>query len=279
MVSEARPAETSGAAGAGASVAPPALAAPTFDRKVIRNATLALTVEDVEAAVAFVRDTAAGAGGSVFASSTSLQEDRQRAEITLHVPFDRFDQVMTLLRGYTGVVQIDGETTSSQDVTQEYVDAESRVRNLEATERSMAALLDKAATMTDVIAIQDQITRVRGEIETLKGRMNYLANLAALSTITVTLTPYVAPPPAEPVVAEEPAKVTIPDAARAAWQASLAVLEQVAIVVVAVVVFGWWLVALALAGLLVSRLLRGLRGGRPPVAPVAPGGGLPASEP
>jgi hypothetical protein len=262
-------------------VAPAAQAAPTFERKVIRNATLALTVNNVEAAVAFVRDTAAGAGGYVFASSTSLQQGRQQGQITLHVPFDRFDQVMTLLRGYGGVVQIDGETTSSQDVTQEYVDAESRVRNLEATERSMAALLDKATTMTEVIAIQDQVTRVRGEIETLKGRMNYLTNLAALSTITITLTPYVAPATREPepVVVEEPAKVTIPDAARAAWQASLAVLEQVAIVVVAVVVFGWWLAALALAGWLLSRLVRGLRGGRRAVAPVVPGGGMPASKP
>jgi hypothetical protein len=255
----------------------PSLADQTFDRKIIRNATLALTVRDVDGAVAYVRDTATGAGGYVFSSSTSLQEQKQLAQITLHVPFAQFDQMMTLLREYPGVVEVGAETTSSQDVTREYVDAESRIRTLQSTELAITKLLDQAATMSEIISIQEQLTRVRGEIETLNGRARYLADLSAISTITVTLTPAVVPVVPPPTPAVEPAKRTIPEAARAAWRASFVVLEQIGIVVVAIVVFLWWLAPLAAIGFTVSWLVRSLRNWRRRPTSVTPSCGVSAA--
>ena len=263
---EAEPVGQPAAVGNGGVTAAGVQVAPSFDRKVMRSATVGLTVEDVDAAVVFVRDAAAAAGGYVFSSSSSYQGEQEYGQITVRVPFAQFDAVLNRLREAPGLVRVDSEATSSQDVTLEYVDAESRIRNLEATEGRLLALMDQAAAIDDVIALQGQLTGVRGEIETLKGRLAYLADATDFSTITVTLVPV---PPAATSDKQE-AERSLVRAARGAWLASLAVVEGAATVAVQVVVFLWWLVPLGLLGYAVARVVR--RDRRGPAAATTSGG-------
>ncbi len=66
-------------------------------------------------------------------------------------------------------VRVEQESTTSQDVTEQYTDLQARLNNAKATEKQYLALLDKAATVEDMLSIQDSLSRVRTEIEQIQG--------------------------------------------------------------------------------------------------------------
>lgn len=233
-------------------------AAP-LNRKVIRTAEVRLRVTRVAEAVAFVRNAATAAGGYVSDSATYFEGDHEFAQVTIQVPFDRFDAVMTQLRQAPTVDRVLGETVNSQDVTEEFVDAEARVRNLQATEASYLALLNKATRIEDIISIQTQLTEVRSQIETLQGRLKYLTASTDLSTIAISLSPV----SAGASESSSSFRSSIADA----WRASLDLLAAVGTGVVRAIVFFWWLVPLAFFGFVLLRGWRRYRGIAHPVRP------------
>jgi len=123
-------------------------------------------------------------------------------------------------------VRVTSESTSSRDVTEEYIDLESRLKNAEATEKQYLALLEKAEDVEDILRIYDSLSRVRSEIEQIKGRMQYLERTVSMSLISVRLEPAVT---ARPLV-------------RAGWSA----LEALKSAVRGIVIFGQWLGTIAL---------------------------------
>jgi hypothetical protein len=160
-----------------------------YDRLVIRTAQITLTVDDVVAATASVRNLATSRSGFVFSSTTYTQQDQQYAQLTLRVPADRFDDTISELRAAPWVLEILREESTSQDVSAEYVDNESRLTALEETQRRYLALLADATTIESILRLESELTSVRSQIETIKGRQSYLGELTAFSTITVSLRP------------------------------------------------------------------------------------------
>jgi len=79
------------------------------------------------------------------------------------------------------------EQTTGQDVTEEYTDLESRLRNLEATEGQLLEIMKRAGKIPEVLEVQRELTKNRDQIEITKGRMKYLKESAAMSTITVSI--------------------------------------------------------------------------------------------
>lgn len=197
-------------------VAPPL---PEFaGRKIVRNATISLGVENVAAAVRQVEAIATGAGGFVSESSMFVEDvpeppegesvspkRTQSAAVTIRVPSTAYVSAMNQLRDIGGEVQSESSTTS--DVTEEFADLEARLRNLEATEARYLELLDRAETIPDILTLQDRINAVRLEIERIQGRVNLLNDLTDLATIVVQLRPL--------VVTEEPSE---PGWAQSAWE-------------------------------------------------------------
>ncbi len=195
------------------------------ERMVIRTAQISIVVEDVEVALPTVEGMAKSMGGYIVSSSSyRTASDRLAATVTLRVPAERFDEAMAQLRGLAG--KVSAESISGQDVTDEYVDLESRLRTLQATETELRALLaevrqssgnaqEKAQAILD---IYNRLTEVRGEIERIQGRQNYLQQMTALATITVELLPR-EPEIEQPVVEEgyDPSR-TVNGAARALVQ-------------------------------------------------------------
>jgi hypothetical protein len=82
---------------------------------------------------------------------------------------------------------VEKEMASGQDVTDQYVDLESQVRNLEATADRIREFLKKATTVDEALKVNKQLSDVEQQIEERKGKMNYLRDRAAFSTITVTV--------------------------------------------------------------------------------------------
>jgi hypothetical protein len=214
-------------------------AAQSLDRMVIRTAQLTVEVASMEQALTQARQIASRGGGIVSASNTNIEkvndQDRMVADLTIQVRSDALDTAMTELRALGKVTT---EATGSQDVTEEYVDLGSNLRNLQASEAAILKLMDKATQISDVLQLQRELTNVRGQIERIQGRKTYLERRSDMATVTLALR---LPPPeatARPFSgAWDPAAI----AARG-WQASLAMLRGLAEVVIVVVAFSWWLV-------------------------------------
>lgn len=193
MSAEGAQAEAEEAAGA----APPSdgslsnLVANTspVDRHVVRQAQLTLTVGDVEQALVWVRDLAGQRSGFVFGSTSYIEEGYQYAQVTIRVPSDQFEGVLAELRGAPFVVKVEREESSSEDVSAEYVDNESRLKALEATELRLLQLLAQAETIDEILRVEFELNNVRAQIETIKGRQQYLDEMTSFSTISVYLQP------------------------------------------------------------------------------------------
>ncbi|HWO72045.1 MAG TPA: DUF4349 domain-containing protein [Dehalococcoidia bacterium] len=222
-------------------------------RKVVQTASLRLQVEEVGGAFEEVGRIATAAGGFVASSSFSYQGDDQIAAVTVRVPATAYQNVLSDLRRLAK--KVDSEDSKANDVTEQYTDLQSRLRNLEATEAQLLQLLARAQTVTDIITVQDRLSAVRGEIEQVKGRIQLIDRLSEMATITVHLRPVVAG-------AGGGGATGLGAEISEAWKDSLEFLEGVAAAVVSVVVFLWWLPILALpAALVAARLSRG--SGRP----------------
>jgi len=203
--------------GSGDEVAPPL--PELAGRKIVRNASISLGVEDVAGAVQQVETIAGSAGGFVSESSVFVESPpeplegdtapprrTQSATVSIRVPTSAYASVMNQLRGLAGEVQSESSTTS--DVSEEFADLEARLRNLEATEARYLELLEKAETIPDILTLQDRINSVRLEIERIQGRINLLNDLTDLATIVVQLRPLA-------LVVEEPSE---PGWAQQVWE-------------------------------------------------------------
>jgi hypothetical protein len=161
------------------------------NRLVIKNAELELLVEDTNNAIDRTAQIASDTGGYILSSRVWYQdwlgESYKYATITLRVPSEQFESAMRRLRGLA--VQVIDENASGQDVTDEYVDLRSRLENLIATRDRIRTFLDQAETVEEALQVNEELKAVEEEIELVQGRMNYLFDRAAYSTITVQINP------------------------------------------------------------------------------------------
>ena len=178
----------------------PADAATDVDRLVIQTAALTMVVSDPVEKVAAIRQMAEAMGGYVVASyiyqssyGDGLTTDN--ATITVRVPSDRLSDALEDIKA--DAVEVRSENITGEDVTAQYVDLESRLRNLEAAEEQLTEIMDSANRTEDVLAVYSQLVSVQGEIEMVKGQMQYYEESAAFSSISAELIADVAAQPIE----------------------------------------------------------------------------------
>ncbi|NLE75853.1 MAG: DUF4349 domain-containing protein [Chloroflexi bacterium] len=161
-------------------------------RMIVKTARLSLTVQDTAKAAEDAQNLATSLGGFVATSQTYYRGDQLAASMTLRVPADRFETAVQEIKALA--VRVENETLGGQDVTEEYVDLEARLRNLELTEKELQQLLTEVRERTskaeDVMAVYRELVQIRGEIEQTKGRMQYLERSVGLATIDLELTPH-----------------------------------------------------------------------------------------
>jgi hypothetical protein len=174
---------------------------PGTPPRVIKTADIRIDVpkdefrDSVQASV----DVAERNGG--FVNSTTVNEDNKSGSVTIRVPAESFEAALGELKQ---IGDVEAETISGTDVTQEFVDLEARKRNLEAQETVLLNLMDDATSVLATIRVQRELQPVQLEIERLQGRINYLSDQTDMSTITVAFTPAGAAP-TEPAGAIEKA--------------------------------------------------------------------------
>ena len=229
-------------------------------RLLIKTGTLGLTVQDVDAAFGRVGAIARQYGGDVLQYTNSKSDERRVADVTLQVDSGQFEAAMAALRELPDVVERRNDKAEATDVTEEFVDVQAQITNLEATERQLRDIMAKATRTEDILTIQREITNVRGQIDRLQGRANYLDRRAALSTISLHLeTPVATTTPTPPEVAGWRFTTVVANA----WASSLQLLQGIGTVVITLVVFFWWFFPLAALAFFGFRSLRRRGRGRP----------------
>jgi hypothetical protein len=160
------------------------------ERLVIRNADLTIVVTDPAKSAQRIGQMAETMGGFVVSSNiyqttydSGIRADR--ANITIRVPADRLDEVLEDVKD--DAVEVRNESISGQDVTQEYTDLQSQLRNLEAAEEELINIMDRAIDAEDVLDVFEHLRQVRNEIEVIKGRIQYFEESARLSAVSVDL--------------------------------------------------------------------------------------------
>ena len=183
-----------------AEAAPGAENAAQAGRMVIRTATIALQVTRAEAAETEVRALVQRLGGFVLESQVSGDEENRSVTMTFKVPSERFDEALGQLEQLSGFQKVLNRSVSGQDVTDEFVDLESRLRNLRATEARLLEFLGQARNVEEALLVNEQLSELQGQIEQAVGRINYLRESTNFATITVDLQPdviFAAAPPDE----------------------------------------------------------------------------------
>jgi len=164
------------------------------ERLIIRNGSISMIVEDTRAAQQSVEEMVAemaGEGAYVVSSEEYgwVEGGSPYVGMTIRVPATRFDEAMDRLAGLT--IEVTSRTESGQDVTEEYVDIETRLESLEAARERLLEIMQETRTTKDLLEAERQLTEREAQIESLKGRMQYLAQSAQLAGIRIELQPYI----------------------------------------------------------------------------------------
>ena len=157
----------------------------TEDRRIVREGSMTLEVEDIAETMSEVAEMADELNGYVVSSYKYEYAQRVEGRIIIRVPFEKFDEAFARLRQLARDVPY--ETTTATDVTEEYVDLEAQLSNLLATEAQYLALMEKAETVEEMLKVQSELSKVRGQIEQIEGRMQYLEQTSETALIEVTL--------------------------------------------------------------------------------------------
>lgn len=173
--------------------------APAIPRKLIRTVNLQLEVRDTQEVADKVQALITQLGGYVSGTNGERRDDLMYYSLTLRVPVDRLDEALKAIRGFA--LRVNQEHQQVDDVTDQYVDLDARMRTLEATETELRALLaesrQRARKVEEIMAVYQQLIEVRSQIEQIRTQLNSFDKLAAFSTINLELVPTEA---AKPVV-------------------------------------------------------------------------------
>jgi hypothetical protein len=158
---------------------------PGAGPSIIKTAQLEIEVgrDGLQDAVDDAIATAQDAGG--FVLSTRLEDERSgRGTLVLRVPSEKFESALAALDDLGDVL---GRSVSGEDVGEEFVDLEARLRNFEAQEAVLLRLMDRAETVSDTIKVQRELTGIQLEVERIRGRLRFLEDQTSLGTVTLKL--------------------------------------------------------------------------------------------
>ncbi|HSL31408.1 MAG TPA: DUF4349 domain-containing protein, partial [Anaerolineales bacterium] len=183
------------------------------NRMIIKNADVRLMVKDTDIAIDRATQVIADAGGYIVSSRVWYQDyygnNLKYATVTIGIPVEEFERALVKLRDLA--VRVVDEVASGDDVTEQYVDLQSQLTNLEATRARIQEFLQDAKTIDEALRINQELANIESQIEQIKGRMNYLNDRAAYSTITINFEPEF------PALTPTPTPTAVPTATPIPW--------------------------------------------------------------
>ncbi|MEW6650105.1 MAG: DUF4349 domain-containing protein [Chloroflexota bacterium] len=166
----------------------------SVERLVIRNANLGIVVEDPAEVLSGIMAMAEEMGGFVVNSNLFQRQLRDgvqvfEANVTVRVPATKLSAALEQIKAYVENPETDvlSENVTGQDVTSEYTDLKSRLRNLEDAAEQLRAIMADARRTEDVLNVLNELRAVNEQIEILKGQIQYYEESAAMSAISVSI--------------------------------------------------------------------------------------------
>jgi hypothetical protein len=163
--------------------------APATERKIIRNAEMTLEADSPDETQTKITAITESKGGFIIESQKQSNDTKTTKidiiTMTARVPSARFDESLSEIRQAAKRVIV--ETVKGQDVTEEFIDIEARLKTQKALEAQFLEIMKQAKTVEDALNVQSEIASVRGEIEKVEGRKRFLENQSSFSTIKIRL--------------------------------------------------------------------------------------------
>lgn len=233
-------------------------------RSIIYTGTMQVQVDDVERAARAAIDTVTAAGGFVGGDQRHSEAADARAELELRVPAAKFTTVIDEL---AKLGRQQRREVRTQDVTEETIDLDARITSQRARVESARKLLARASSISELISLEGELAKREADLASLEAKKRRLADLTALSTITVTFVG------ADASTAEQKTEIGFLVGLRGGWQVFLASVTVLLTVLGALLP---WLVAIGVPLAILLRVLRRRRRRRMPPAGPAPVVGAPA---
>ena len=153
------------------------------DRKIIKEGDIQFETQNAQETRKQITSTLMNLQGYVAQDNTETYGERITYTLTLRVPAENFEKLLTNIT--TTASKVENQNIRALDVTEDFIDIESRLTTKKELENRYKALLAKANTVEDILAIEREITSLRADIESFEGRLNYLKKSIAYSTLTV----------------------------------------------------------------------------------------------
>ncbi|MGH3042783.1 MAG: DUF4349 domain-containing protein, partial [Gaiellaceae bacterium] len=161
---------------------------PAIRPAVVQTASLALSVprNEFDSTIQRARTIATGAGGFVISSSASQGEEKRlvRGTLVVRVPERSYARVMEQL---SDLGRVEAQEEAGQDVSQELVDLQARIRHLEAVEARLLGFLEETDTVAAALTVQSELNQVQLELEQARGRLAYLDDQVTFATISLEI--------------------------------------------------------------------------------------------
>jgi hypothetical protein len=154
------------------------------DRKLIRNGQLEFKTEEVKKTKTEIEKICKELNAYIASESENNYGNRLQYNQLIRVPADQFDALLTRIEPLAE--KIDNKNINTEDVTEQFIDVEARLKTKKELELRYREILKQAKTVEDIVSIESQIANVRSEIESMEGRLNFLKNQVAFSTLSVS---------------------------------------------------------------------------------------------
>ncbi len=188
-----------------------------IQRRIVYDSRLSLIVEDYMIFESAITKLVESHRGFIAKSETNRRyENRQSGTWVARIPVENYSEFLTAV-GQLGFAESRSE--NAQDITEEYVDVEARIRNNQQLEQRVLEMLEeRTGKLSDVLEIERELARVRDEIERMQGRLRVLSDQSSLATITLSVREEKAYIPA--------AAPTLGARVSTTWRQSLSMLRQ-----------------------------------------------------
>lgn len=155
------------------------------ERLIIQDTSLSLQVKDVSQTINNILETTKSLGGFLINSSLTRPEGAASGNISIRVPEEKRQEALESFKKLA--VKVVSESVYGTDVTDQYVDLESRLEVLTRTKAKYEEILGQAQKVPDIMSVQEQLTYIQSQIDNLKGQQKYYEQSAKLSKIVIYL--------------------------------------------------------------------------------------------
>jgi uncharacterized membrane protein len=156
----------------------------SYGLKVIKTGTMSLEVNSINEALENAKDKIREMDGEITYIHHYSGGSSNYANLTIKIPSEKYEDLMSEL---SKIGEVTNSSTNTSDVTEEYIDLQARLSMLEDKREAYTNLLEKAETVEDILKVERELERVVYEIESIVGRMNYIDNQVAMSTLDLRM--------------------------------------------------------------------------------------------